>query len=555
MELIRFLLRTSGRRMAIAIVTGMVSGVSSAGLIALISRSLHQQESPAGGWLVAGFVGLVLVALATSIVSQLVLVRLSQGAVYQIRVRLVRQILNSELSRLEQLGSPRLMASLTQDVHAITDAIERIPFVCIDLATAVGCLAYITWLSWAGLALMVALCSLAGFTCIRFVRWGERWLMRARDEEDHLFRHFRSTTEGIKELKLHQRRRMAFLDEQVEPTAQHFRDLSIRGLNWFAVSSSVGKLIFFVAAGIILFALPQLVASSRELISSYILTFTFMMLPVDNIVNNLPYLSRSNVALRKINALGLSLSLHPEPLAGSEPQQEAWRVLRLDGVVYPYRSGEDEDTFTLGPLDLTIRRGEVLFLIGGNGSGKSTLAKLITGLYAPERGEVRIDGLLIDDANREWYRQHFSAVFADFHLFEQLLGLEHRQLDRQAAHYLHKLRLTQKVRVENGRLSTLELSQGQRKRLALLTAYLEDRPICLFDEWAADQDPLFKDLFYREILPDLQSKGKTVIVISHDDRYFDSADRLVKLEEGRILSDTSRRPPHGGGPALMSEIP
>jgi putative ATP-binding cassette transporter len=331
---------------------------------------------------------------------------------------------------------------------------------------------------------------------------------------------------------------VAFLDEEVEVTARGFRNLSIQGLNRFAISSSVGKLIFFIAAGIILFALPEIINTDKQLISSYILTFTFMMLPIDNIVNNLPYISKSNVALQKIQGLGLSLGLHPEPISQNVSENKGWARLELRNVVYPYHKADIDDEFTLGPINLKISRGEVLFLIGGNGSGKSTLAKLLTGLYAPESGEVRIDGITIVDSNREWYRQHFAAIFADFHLFEKLLGLEDKHLDQQAERTLRKLRLVGKVSVLGGRLSTLQLSQGQRKRLAMLTAYLEDRPVYLFDEWAADQDPVFKDLFYREILPDLKEKGKTLIVISHDDRYFHLADRTIKLEDGKIVSET-----------------
>jgi putative ATP-binding cassette transporter len=363
------------------------------------------------------------------------------------------------------------------------------------------------------------------------------YLKHARDQEDQLFAHFRSTTEGIKELKLNRSRRLAFLEEEVEATARNFRNLSIQGLNRFAISSSVGKLIFFMAAGIILFALPKLITSDPHLISSYILTFTFMMLPIDNIVSNLPYISRSNVALKKIQDLGLSLALHPDPIAENVLNDNGWTRLELRNVVYPYHKDNVEDEFTLGPINLEVSRGEVLFLIGGNGSGKSTLAKLLTGLYAPESGDVRIDGIPIGNGNREWYRQHFAAIFADFHLFEKLLGFQDQHLDRKADRHLRKLRLIDKVRVQDGRLSTINLSQGQRKRLALLTAYLDNRPIYLFDEWAADQDPVFKELFYREILPDLKDKGKTMIVISHDDRYFQLADRMIKLEDGKIVSD------------------
>jgi putative ATP-binding cassette transporter len=175
--------------------------------------------------------------------------------------------------------------------------------------------------------------------------------------------------------------------------------------------------------------------------------------------------------------------------------------------------------------------------VGGNGSGKTTLAKLLAGLYIPESGEIRLNGQLITDDLREHYRQYFSVVFSDFFLFESLLGLDDSELDSKARDYLSKLQLEHKVNLENGVLSTTDLSQGQRKRLALLTAYLENRPIYIFDEWAADQDPLFKEIFYYQLLPELKARNKTVVVISHDDRYYHVADRIVKLDFGEIVRD------------------
>jgi putative ATP-binding cassette transporter len=530
--------------MWLAILTGMLSGVSSAGLIALISRSINQAHSDQRLWILTGFCGLVVVALITSIFSQILLVRVSQDAVLKMRLQLIRQILQTDLPQLEEIGIPRLMAVLTQDVNSITIAIERIPFVCIDLATAVGCIIYITWLSWSGFALTIVLCSLAGLTCIRFLRKGEAFLKLARDQEDQLFSHFQSTTEGIKELKLNYPRKIDFLDSEVEATARSFRNLSVQGLNQFAISSSFGKLIFFLAAGIILFALPMLIGSNQQLVSSYILTFTFMMLPIDNIVNNLPYLSKSSVALRKINSLRLSKIYQSSPILKPIPCSTDWQRLELKNVAYPYRRGDEDEEFVLGPINLHIKRGESVFIVGGNGSGKSTLAKLLTGLYSPKTGEIRLDDYPIDNMNREWYRQHFSAIFADFHLFGKLIGFDDQDLDSKADYFLNKLKLNGKVKVDNGRFSTLNLSQGQRKRLALVTSYLEDRHIYLFDEWAADQDPIFKQIFYSEILPDLRNSGKTVIVISHDDRYFYLADRIVKLEDGKIVNDYLNSNPH-----------
>ena len=191
----------------------------------------------------------------------------------------------------------------------------------------------------------------------------------------------------------------------------------------------------------------------------------------------------------------------------------------------------------LGPIDLTFRPGELIFIVGGNGSGKSTLAKILTGLYPPESGVIYLDGKPVDDRSRDAYRQNFSVVFSDFFLFDSLLGMSPVNLDAHAKEYLVQLHLNHKVTVRDGVLSTTDLSQGQRKRLALLTAYLEDRPFYVFDEWASDQDPVFKEIFYTQLLPELKSKGKTVLVITHDDRFVYVADRCLKMEEGKLRSE------------------
>ncbi|MEM9494095.1 MAG: ATP-binding cassette domain-containing protein, partial [Myxococcota bacterium] len=185
----------------------------------------------------------------------------------------------------------------------------------------------------------------------------------------------------------------------------------------------------------------------------------------------------------------------------------------------------------------TIHRGEVLFLVGGNGSGKSTLAKLLTGLYACDAGEIRVDDQAVDEDALERYRSYFSAVFADYYLFDEMLGSGRPDFADQASSYLQRLHLDHKVQVAGSRLSTTALSQGQRKRLALLASVLEDRPIYVFDEWAADQDPTFKEIFYREILAELKAQGKTVIAITHDDRYFSYADRRIQLDSGRLVNE------------------
>jgi putative ATP-binding cassette transporter len=249
-------------------------------------------------------------------------------------------------------------------------------------------------------------------------------------------------------------------------------------------------------------------------------------------------MAHANIAMSRIEMLGVRLA-DSDLDEGRElmPVDTTWHRLELSGVAHTYHHERDNSSFTLGPIDLSFRPGELTFLVGGNGSGKTTLAKLIAGLYAPESGEIRLDGEPVNDKNRDDYRQHFSAVFSDFFLFDALLGLEKTGLDAQAQKYLVELQLDHKVQVKDGALSTIELSQGQRKRLALLTAFLEDRPFYIFDEWAADQDPIFREIFYTQILTELKARGKTVLVISHDDRYYHLGDRLIKLDYGQIEFD------------------
>ncbi|MBD2083243.1 cyclic peptide export ABC transporter [Leptolyngbya sp. FACHB-17] len=540
MQLISFLLRSSPKLVAIAIFMGLLSGASSAGLIALISRALGSPNA-AIGQIAGAFVGLAILSLVTSVISQVVLIRLAQDAVFHLRLQLSRQILSSELRHLEQLGNARMMATLTEDVQAVATAVSSFPFLCIELATVVGCFVFIGSLSWVVFAMVMGLFAFTFLTCQWLLNQARRRMVDAREDQDALFRHFRSITDGIKELKLHSSRRQVFLNQELETTSASFRRHNIYALILYASAGSWGKLIFFFAIGFLLFALPSLLSIPIETLSGYVLTFTYLTLPLDKLILKLPILSQASVSLQKIEALGLSLKNRAEaannPAAvtfAGEASAQNWRQIKLHNVAHSYYQSADTQ-FKLGDINLTLNAGEIVFIVGGNGSGKSTLAKLLTGLYAPESGAILLDGTPITNENREWYRQHFSTVFADFYLFDRLLGLD--ATDQEAQSYLQQLQLDHKVQIRNGQFSTTELSQGQRKRLALLTAYLEDRPIYLFDEWASDQDPTFRELFYTEFLPKLKHRGKTVWVISHDDHYFGYCDRLIKLDYGQVEYD------------------
>jgi putative ATP-binding cassette transporter len=253
----------------------------------------------------------------------------------------------------------------------------------------------------------------------------------------------------------------------------------------------------------------------------------------------MPTIERGQVALENIERLGVSLDVGPkdaQTIESARVEAGSLPIVQWTDVVFSY--GEEkgvEVPFSLGPISLDLHPGELVFVIGGNGSGKTTFVKVLSGLYQPSQGHVTLAGTMIADANREWYREHFSVVFSDFHLFNKLLGQSDAHTERLASEYLRLLHMDQKVTVRERAFSTLDLSQGQRKRLALVTAYLEDRPIYVFDEWAADQDPQYKEIFYKTLLPDLRERGKLVIVITHDDRYFHLGNQVIKLEDGKVV--------------------
>jgi putative pyoverdin transport system ATP-binding/permease protein len=538
MNLIRFLLQKCRGMVIVTGFTALFSGVCNAGLIALINGVVNDPDKITR-ILLLGFIALVLGKIATGFVSQVWLIRFSQQAISDLRRELVRKILAVPLRQLEEIGAARLMAALTDDISSLTSALFGFPTLSVNFAILLGGSIYLAWLSWR-LLLVMALFILFGACCYRlFITSGFRSLLQAREAEDKLFSHFRALTEGIKELKLHRERRRAFLHHGLESTTDEFQRHSVAAETRFIFAHNWAHLLFYCLIGLILFLLPAYEQVNIKTMTGYVLTTLYLMGPLAGVMSSLSVFTRADIALRKVEALGLSLStrageaaIHPAGPAANA----AFTRLELLGVTHAYHHEQGEDNFVLGPLNLTFHAGELVFLVGGNGSGKSTLAKIVTGLYPPESGEIRLDGHPVTDANRDDHRQLVSAVFSDFYLFESLLGLKTPNLDAQAENYLAQLHLRHKVKIANGRLSTTALSQGQRKRLALLTAYLEDRPFYVFDEWAADQDPHFKDIFYRQLLPELRNRGKTVLVITHDDRYFHLADRVLKLDYGQLVT-------------------
>ena len=539
--LIRFLLQNvravkhAPLMMGLIILTGFISGGSNAVLLALISHLLSS-VAPTSSQFIIIFFAICVILPITRFASEAMLINLSSNAILELRMRLSRQILSAPLRRLEELGPHRLLATLTQDIPTIGNTLVNIPVLCLHISIVLGCLIYLGWLSWPIFFGVIGFIVVGVLTYQIPLRRGMRAYVVVREEWDKLFKQFEAITSGFKELKLHHDRREGFFSKALYPTGVSLRRHAIIGRLNFVGADSWGQSLCFILIGLILFTAHSLAGINAQTLIGYTLVILYMMNPIQMIMNIIPNFATASVSMQKVEELGLTLheSDASEKITGQLKAGASWQSVELVGVTHTYHREGEPGGFILGPIDLTLEPGELLFITGGNGSGKTTLAKLLLSLYIPEEGEVYLDGKVLTDEMREQYRQLFSVVFSDFYLFESLFGLDSVHLDANARKYLAQLQLDHKVKVEDGVLSTVDLSQGQRKRLALLTAYLEDRPIYLFDEWAADQDPLFKEIFYHQLLPELKAKGKALIVITHDDRYYHVADRVIKLDSGKI---------------------
>lgn len=527
---------------AICAVLGALGGLSVAGLLALVNRGLYATDGLSGELLLS-FAGLCILALVGSIGSDIGSNIVGQRIIAALRKALAGQILAAPIEALERYRSHRLIPVLTHDVDTVSDFAFVLPAFVVSATVSLGCLIYLAILSLP-MFLVVALAILVGVAVQAWAQVrGIIGFYDARDGEDRLQKHYRAIAEGAKELRIHRGRRRTYAG-QLGATVDWICAKQIHAIVLFVSARAFGTALFFVVIGLTL-ALRQLVWPEIELatVSGFVLVLLYMRGPVEQIIGALPSIGRTVVALRRINDLtaqfsnpekGLVASL--DPALSADTPGKSIRSITLKKACYAFPASGEVPPFVLGPIDLTVRSGEILFIVGENGSGKTTLIKLLLALYEPASGELLLDGERVTPDTRDAYRQLFTTVFSDYYLFEDLVAAD-TDVPVEASRYLERLEVAHKVSVTDGVLSTTDLSTGQRKRLALLNAWLEDRPVLVFDEWAADQDPTFRGIFYRELLPDLQKLGKTIIVISHDDRYIDAADRVVRIAGGRIAAE------------------
>ena len=466
----------------------------------------------------------------------------SEYALERIKTRLATRLLQADLIYVEREAANARFTPISQDTRQVADAVTQGLYCLQSLALFAASGLFMVWKDPITFGLITLVFTLAVPQMMRHYQRATTEMRLSAGREARFFALFGEMVQGFKEVKLNRARSEAIQTELVERARRAHaprHEINHRTVHDLQFSSGI----FYVLLAALVFVQPVIWPSRSDSVQQGLTIVLSLMGPLTVFATTLPMLARAEATVgalytleEEINHAAHDRAAEVDDLEAAPPPVGTFERLGLHGASFHYTDAAGEVTFRSGPHELEIRRGELMFIVGGNGAGKSTLLKLLTGLYAPMEGELRRDGMVVDASAREAWRELFSIVFTDFHLFEQLHGLEGVD-PAEVQRWLQIMGMERKTRFENGRFTQTALSTGQRKRLAFIVAVLRNKPICVLDEVAADQDPEFRRRFYRELLPELRARGTTVIVVSHDDAYFDCADRLIRLQDGRVVAD------------------
>ncbi|MBQ37841.1 MAG: ATP-binding protein [Gemmatimonadaceae bacterium] len=540
MKLWEFLSRESDVPLSRVMAIAAVSGLANALLLAVVNQGAHTVSSGSTTQLFILF-GVV---ISLYIVTQRYILRVAsievERIIAKLRVKLSQKVRQADLGPLELLGRSRIYASMQTETLTISQSTAPMIIACQGSILIVFSMLYMLILSRVAFFLTVAIVALG--VLVHFKSRNEliAEMHRSTAKENEFFDVLTDLLEGFKEMKLNQARGrdlFAELSQIADDVAETKTKTGVRYADYYIFT----QVLFYLLIGAMVFVLPGLSAVYSDQVTQLTAAILFIIGPITGVVGAFPVFRMAEHSIENIARLEAELDQarvgNNDTYAGNGEPPPVMTTIELNTVRFSYTDRDGNPLFTVGPLDLTLKQGEVLLIVGGNGSGKSTLLKLLTSLYYPSSGEIRVNGLDARTVGYRTYRELFSAIFADYHLFERLYGVSGVD-DKRVVELLRLMGLERKTTWRDGRFANQELSTGQRKRLALIISLLEDKQIYVFDEWAADQDPSFREFFYETLLPEMKRGGKTVVAATHDERYFHVGDRVLKMEAGRFIYDS-----------------
>lgn len=511
------------------IALSLISGVANAMIIFIITNSINSDIDIR--YILFYFLLILFIYIYGRKVVETRLVKMTQSIIYDLRINMFKKIFTTLYQNFEKLDSGQVLATINNDTAQIGQAANLFVTLITSVVTIVCVFIYLGTISLTATLMSLLVIAMIAVLYYVVVQKATIFWEEARDTQNVFMKKVDGLIKGFKELSMHYKKKWQYKKE-VEEVSGKFRDKTVLGRKNFINSFLIGESLFIVVLGTISFGFPIMFPNVREeILVSFIIVLLYILGPINAILRVVPQIVQINIARKRIEKFIKEIPVSKGTERLNREVYKNIENIEVENIMFRYEEKEAGKSFQVGPINLKASAGKILFLIGGNGSGKTTLAKIITGLYIPIEGIIKINGKKLKG---EEIGEYISVIFSDFYLFERLYDVDCSKKEEEIKEYLRLLDLEGKVEIRNGYFSTTDLSSGQKKRLALLRCYLEDRPIYLFDELAADQDPQFRKFFYRTLLPKMKEKGKIIIAITHDDHYFDVADKVFKMDMGKI---------------------
>jgi len=540
MDFLKFLQRESKDFDRALLLTGAFAGVVSTMLIFILTAAANRAAAGVtpyrelvmivlclvGYWFAKGH----LMQRTTEVVEEVI---------RNVRRRLAVRLRDTDLASFEAIGKAPFYNAISTHATAISRAAPAVVSAGTSIVLLLCAFIAIFFLSSASFLVMAA--TLGVIIGVLYLNRGEMLAKLARftQVDNRFVKGFDDLLDGFKELKLHSEKNRDFFENHLNPMAEECREIRVDTGMTVNQSVMVASSALFLLLAALIFVIPVITPEDASKLVRISTLVVFIFGPLGEVVSVFPLVTEATNSIREINRIEAELdSLFGkhvvDPMPGKPIEPLAFDSIHCHQLAFEFRDEKGEPSFSLEPLDFELKKGELVFITGGNGSGKSTFLRVLAALYPPKSGSICVGDRMIGPDLRQPYRDLFSAVFADFHLFDEFYGLDHPDKEK-LSRLLHEMDLFYKVTVDGKALSTTRLSTGQRKRLALIVALMEERPVLLLDEWAAEQDPQFRRKFYREILPELKRQGKTVVAVTHDDEYYGVADRVLKMQYGQFV--------------------
>lgn len=548
-DLFKFISRESPKDLKRVVIISSFVGLTNMGLIALINQAAA--DVSLGKSVVLQFflfvITLTIFLSITNIVNK-ANINSTQNLIHKFKMRIMREVFQSDLAKIDEIGRAEILQILARDTQTVSQSMTVMVTACQSIATLVFLTLYMATISITAFFITListTLIFIAGFITIRNVT---DELDSVWKRESTLNEKFADFLNGYKEIKMNSDRAYDITCDMVDDARE---TLSIKAKMLIFISNFFTYLqgVFYVVVGLMIFVVPIISIDFTSSVTQAATTSLFLTASLTGIIQSIPNLSQSNAAARALTQLEEKLVArntgHNQNVREVFGEIESIRINNINyhypdpegqDKVQPYGSRVDRKKFGLGPISYEFKAGKVYFIRGNNGSGKTTLIRLLIGLAKPNEGDIFVNGTPIALPATSDYRNLFSVVFSDFHLFKKLYGLS-GITPTEIDHLIELFQMEKKLSVTDGIFSSLSFSTGQKKRLALIVALLEKRQVIILDEWAADQDPVFRHLFYEKLIPMFRAMGKTVIAITHDDHYFKSADHLLQLVNGQLVSN------------------